>query len=343
MAVPGQKSKTVQRAKEGKGNTLRQMHLLFILQSVQQPVSKDHLMTLVDDYRDAKDTAARDRMFERDKSFLRDLGVELDVTRIDDHERYLVRSRDFILPEVEFTVEERGVLAIAQRVWGEQSVGAEARGALAKLAAIGIEVDEEPGRAFQPQLTSDPHLDVLWRANSAHQRVKFNYRSGAAEVRERDLEPWLLGQRAGAWYVVGFDRMRQQRRTFKLARIVGTPQVYGEPRAYQVPDIDPKAIMESISPERGRERALVAVRGEYAPSVRRRSQPVEHPDAPEGYGVFAVTYSRDDALVRELAPFGADVLVLDPPHLRDLMVDHFRRVVAAHSAQPAHQEGQERS
>ena len=338
--MPGHKSKTVQRAKEGKGNTLRQMHLLFILQSVQQPVAKDHLMTLVDDYKNAKDPASANLMFERDKAFLRDLGVELDVTRADDHERYRVRSRDFILPEVDFTAEERGVLAIAQRVWGEASVGQQARGALAKLAAAGIEVDEEPGRAFQPHLATDPSLDVLWRANSAHQRVRFTYRSSSGEERERDLEPWVLGQRAGAWYVIGFDRTRQLRRTFKLARIVGTPEVHGEPHAYQVPaDLDPVAVMASISPERGREHAVVAVRGEYAPSVRRRSRPSTHPGTPEGYAAYEITYLHDDAIVAELATFGADVLVLEPAHLRQLMTDHFRRVLAVHAVGPEQQAG----
>lgn len=337
--MPGQKAKTVQRAKEGRGNTLRQMHLLFILQSVQQPVSKDHLMRLVDDYKDAKDPASAHRMFERDKAFLRDLGVELDVTRIDDQERYLVRSRDFLLPEVDFTAEERGVLAIAQRVWGEQSVGQQARGALAKLAAAGIELDEDPGRAFQPHLATDPSLDVLWRANSARQRVRFSYRSSGGDQSERDLEPWLLGQRAGAWYVIGHDLTRQQRRTFKLARIVGTPQVHGTPNAYQVPaDLDPAALMASISPEQGREHAVVAVRGEYAPSVRRRGLPTTHPGTPDGYAAYEITYSHDQTIVGELATFGADVLVLEPPHLRQLMVAHLRRVVEAHGVAAAPEE-----
>lgn len=331
MAASGQKSKPVQRAKAGRGNTLRQMHLLFILQSVQQPISRDELLKLVDDYRNAPDSDSRLRMFERDKLFLRELGVDLEVISIDDIERYRVRSRDFILPEVDFTAAERGVLAIAQRVWGEQSVGEEARGALAKLAAAGVEVDAEPGRAFQSNLTADPSLAVFWRANSARQRVKFTYRSSRGDVRERDLEPWVLGQRAGAWYVIGLDRTRQESRKFKLARIVGTPQTYGKPGAYRVPaDVDPVEIMASITPEQGREHAVVAVRGEYAPPVRRRSKPTDHPGTPPGYAAFALTYTHDDALVADLAPYGADVLVLEPPHLRQLMMDHFVRVVAAH-------------
>lgn len=332
MAVSGERSKPVQRAKEGKSNTLRLMHLLFILQSVQQPVSRNQLTDLVEDYQRA-DSASSARMFERDKATLRELGVDVEVTTIDGDELYRVRSRDFFLPEVDFSAEERTVLAIAQRVWGEQAVGSQARGALAKLAAIGVELDDEPVHAFQPTLSADPSLDVLWRANSARLRVRFTYRSSRGEQRERDLEPWLLGQRAGAWYVVGFDRERGQRRTFKLARIVGAPQTYGKAGAYRVPaDLDPVAVMASISPERGQERAVVAVRGEYAPSIRRRGEPTGHEQTPEGYAAYALTYLHDDALVGELAQFGADVLVLEPQQLRDLMVDHFRRVIAAHAS-----------
>lgn len=331
MAAPGPQHKPIQRATKGRANSLRLVHLLFILQSAQQAVTKAQLLGLVKDYAEAADPASRDRMFERDKATLRELGVELQVSGTGAEERYLLGSRDFVLPEIEFSAAERSVLAMAQRVWGEHSVGQEARDALAKLAAAGVELDEEPARALQPSLASDPWLHVLMQANNAHRRVRFSYRPSSGEVRERDVEPWVLGQRGGAWYLIGFDRTRQQPRKFKLARILDEPRSYGPAHAYQVPgDVDPAAMMAEIRPEQGQEHAVLAIRGEYAPSVRRRGTATSHPHTPAGYTAHDVTYLRDQALVQELAPFGADVLVLEPAHLREAMVEHLHRVVAAH-------------
>ncbi|MGA4668201.1 helix-turn-helix transcriptional regulator [Propionibacteriaceae bacterium Y1923] len=336
--MPDPQHKPVQRAVKGRANSLRLVHLLYVLQTARQPLSKAQLLDLVTDYADAG-PASRDRMFERDKVVLRELGVDLVVTGEGADERYLLATGDVVLPEVEFSAPERAMLAMAQRVWGEHSVGEQAREALSKLAAAGVELDEEPGRALQPSLTSDPSLHVLMQANNAHQCVRFTYRAANGAVRERDVEPWVLGQRGGGWYLIGFDRTRQESRKFKLARIIGEPEPYGPANAYQVPDdVDPAAMMDEIRPEQGQEHAVVAVRGEYAPAVRRRSTPTTHPDTPEGYLAHDLTYLREQALVQELAPFGADVLVLEPAHLREAMVDHFRRVVAAHGPEPQEQQ-----
>ena len=239
----------------------------------------------------------------------------------------------FVLPQVDFSPGEREVLAAAGRVWSAHAVGEESRHALAKLAAAGVELNAEPGSAFQPSLNAtDPGFHELWRANSARQRVRFTYRNNNGEVRERDLEPWVMAQRGGAWYVMGFDRTRGDSRKFKLARIVSTPEPYGLTGAYDVPaDLDTAALVAEISPEEGQERAVLAIRGDYAPSLRRSGEVTDHPATPDGYTAHAVTYGNDRAFSQTLAPFGSDVLVLEPLHLRATLIEHFERVIAAHS------------
>lgn len=328
MAAPARRP--AHRAKEMRANSFRLMTLLFVLRSSQQAVPKSKLLE-IEAYRDVDDAG---RMFERDKALLREMGVDIVTTKVGNEERYLVASNSFVLPEVEFTPEEARVLALAQRVWSEESLGESAAEALAKLAAVGVELDVETGRAFQPHLDSEPGLPELWHANRDRQRVRFTYRSTRGEVRERDVEPWMLGMRGGAWYLIGRDRDRGERRTFKLARIVGQPKAYGRPGAYTLPeDLDAGALMAQIKPEDGRETAVLAIRGEYAPALRRRAREVSHPATPEGYTAHELTYASDEAMAADLGPFGADVLVLEPEHLRAAVVQHFRRVIAAHGGE----------
>ncbi|MGA4507690.1 helix-turn-helix transcriptional regulator [Propionibacteriaceae bacterium G1746] len=323
---------TASAARTAKKNTERAMQLFFVLQSTHQPLPKSRIYDAVDRYRDLPRNENLDRMFERDKDLLRDLGVEISTVRIDEEECYLLPSRDLALPDVDFTAEERAMLAVAGQLWNQHSVGEESRQALTKLAAAGVELDETITQAAQPDLWApEPGFQEFWDANIARRRVRFTYRNNNGEVRERDLEPWVMAQRAGRWYVIGFDRSRGEARKFKLARVVGDPEPYGEAGAYEVSgDLDAPALVASIKPERDAEQAVLAIRGDYAPGLRRRGVVTEHADVPDGYAAYSVAYAWDASLVREVARFGADVLVLEPTSLREAVIRHLRDVVSAH-------------
>lgn len=333
------------RSRVGRANTLRLMELAFALMSARQPVTLRQLTDLVEGYRDADSAGAQHRMFERDKDDLRAIGMEIEVSTLDDEAGYRVRGRDFVLPEIDFTPQERGMLALAGQVWREHALAERSQQGLAKLAASGVELDEAPTRAFQPTLSaSEQAFDALFTATLDRRRVRFDYRAGTGEVSTRDIEPWVLGQRGGAWYVVGHDRDRRDKRSFKLSRIISAPQPYGEAGAYAVPEgVDPAEMMAALARTSGDQQAVVAVRGEYAPTLRRRGEVVAHPQTPAGYTAHRVTYVHSADLVAELAPHGADVLVLEPASLRAAMVEHLRRVVAAHGQPAASEPGEEAS
>lgn len=330
------------RGQTARAQTIRLFELAFALMSALVPLTREQLMQVVTEYREAPDGAARDRMFERDKETLRNLGMKLrtDLSTEDSRETYQLLDRDFTLPEIEFTVEERAMLALAGRVWNEQAMASSSQETLATLAAAGVELDDAPTMAFQPSLSAGGEgLPVLWQANAERRRVRFSYRSRTGEVTERVVEPWLIGFRSGNCYLVGWDLGREDRRAFKLARLVGLPVAEGPADAYEPPTVDSDEILRSLAPATGEEEAVVAIRHGRAPGLRRFAEAVEHPWTPPGHVAVRVRYSSPRELAQLLAVHGADVLVLEPAKARQAVVDHLRRVVEAHAHDAGEGEG----
>lgn len=62
-------------------------------------------------------------------------------------------------------------------------------------------------------------LTDLAQALRDHRLVRLDYRSSAGELTERDVEPASLLPQTGRWYLIGYDRLRDDWRIFRLDRI----------------------------------------------------------------------------------------------------------------------------
>lgn len=323
------------RSQVARANSLRLFELVFVLMSAVQPVTRHQIFDLVTEYRQGGDSGAVNRMFERDKATLRDLGMKLETSQFDGGEAYRLVDRTFTLPDIDFTPDERAMLTLAGRVWSESAMARESQEALRKLAAAGIELDSSASLAFQPSLAAHERaFQPLWEATAQRRRVRFDYRASSGAQTRREVEPWMLGSRSGSWYLIGFDRDRGDKRSYKLSRITSVPEPFGKDAAYGVPELDRVGLLASLAPARGTQLAVLAIRGEYAPALRRRAQRVDPPAGapalPEDYACYEVPFGREEDLVAEVATHGADVLVVQPESLRAQVIDHLRRVLAAH-------------
>jgi len=81
------------------------------------------------------------RMFERDKQYLRDLGIPLETgaDSYNDEVGYRIRRDDYALPEIRLSPDEAAALALAAQLWSTASLAAPAASALRKLAAGGAQ------------------------------------------------------------------------------------------------------------------------------------------------------------------------------------------------------------
>jgi proteasome accessory factor B len=348
--------------------TERLLNLVICLLATRRWLTKEQIRQSVPQYQDCDTDEAFERMFERDKDDLRELGVPLITgatsSLFEDEVGYRIPPEKYELPPIDLTPEELAVLGLASRVWQQASLAGPAAQALVKLQALGVETDDDSLIGIEPRVrTAEPAFQPLYAATRDGAPVSFAYRKpspdpdpapgaqgvdgapaadGApADGQTRRLEPWRLVSRGGHWYVVGFDRDRGERRTFRLSRIVGAVRRIGAPGSFTVPDRDPAG--GRTEEVRGFERSLgrgddriatIRVREGRAWSLRRRAERIDpgadgHPGA--SWDEVSVRVGDVDDLSEEIAWFGPDAVVLGPGDLRAAVIRRLRGVVRAHA------------
>ena len=154
---------------------------------------------------------ARRRAFERDKRVLRDEGIPL----VEEKGLYRIPPEQFYLPDLDLTDDEQVALRLAvAAVPGSNEPGGSALHKLTLGAMSGLDETVPVIAALDEQ----PLLPVLHEAVRTRTPIRFRY-SGSAD--ERELEPALLFFREGNWYVVGHDRARDAKRSFRVDKIEG--------------------------------------------------------------------------------------------------------------------------
>lgn len=319
--------------------TERLLNLVIALLSTRQFLLKEQIRTAVPQYAECPSSEAFDRMFERDKEELRDMGVPLatgaNEVWFDDELGYRIDRADYALPEVELTSDEMAVLGLASRVWQQASLAAPASRAVQKLRAAGAEPDTGSLVGIEPRIrTSEPAFEAVYAAVRDRRAIRFPYRTpGRRDVVERTIEPWGIVSRHGRWYVVGHDRDRAATRVFRLSRVLGPVRPAGPPGEVVVPTgTDLRSQVATLVPNREQALARLLVRPGAGRWLRRRASACGA--GRDGLDELTVPYGDLELLAEEVAGYGADVQVLDPPGLRAAVVRRLRAVLTASSRQP---------
>jgi proteasome accessory factor B len=310
--------------------TERILNLTICLLVSDRYLSKGRIREAVEGYHDLSD-AAFERTFERDKDELRALGVPIEVGSFDaffdDEPGYRIRPSEFQLPAIDLDAEEASVVGVAARVWQHAGMAESTRSALAKLRAAGVEPDTAQLSALAPSVqASEPAFEPLWNAVLDRTRVSFTYREGE----RRTLEPWGLTASKGRWYVIGWDTDRAATRMFKLSRMADVPRRVSRAGAYDVPaGLDLRVLARRLAPREPSETAMLAIRSGRAPALTRRGEPAtSEAHRPGGFDVWAVPYADHWSIAEEISQLAADVVVLAPVDLRDLVIRGLSAVAA---------------
>ena len=309
--------------------TERLLNLVICLLAASRYLTKEQIRRAVPGYSDSDE--AFERMFERDKEELRQLGIPVETAPVDrffdDEFGYRIQRSNYELPEIRLEADEAAVLGLAARVWQQRSLAESASVALLKLRAAGVETDDVSLVGIEPRVNaSEPAFGPLWEAVRDRRPVTFDYRAaGAPDAVRRHLEPWGIVSWHGRWYVTGHDRDRGAVRSFRLSRVVGDVRADGAPGTVEKPpDADIREIVtHAYASEPSMQEATLRIRSGAAYPLRRRAQSI----ASEGDGWDRVVRRyAGDSFAEYLASFGPDVVVLDPPELRDAVVHHLRAV-----------------
>ena len=312
----------------------RLLNLVIALLATRSYLTAEKIRATVVGYGDSPSDDAFSRMFERDKNELRDLGIPLETGKVsgfDTVEGYRINPDTYALPAIDLTREEAAAVAVAVQLWQSPELRANAEGAVAKLHAAGVEVDPNqadvlvaPPTALPGMHRAEPALGALMDAVQAGQAVQFEHRPSPVEPYvTRTVEPWGVVAHAGRWYLVGHDRDRNAVRTFRMSRIAPEVRPIGPPDAVARPDTaDLRAIVaDAVGDAPSGLQARIWVADGRAVALRRAGTVLARQALAGRDGdLIGVDMGTHDRLAREIAGYGADAVVVDPPSLRDDVV-----------------------
>ena len=300
------------------------MNLVIALLVTRHFVTKARLRETVEEYREASSLEAFEKMFERDKEELRELGIKIDVHTLDkgfdDEVGYRISREDFEMPPLEVTAAEAAILGLAARVWDSARMASATTSAITKLQAAGIEIDSTALDVLTPRLpTGERAFEPLLDAIKERQPVRFDYHRPGGPSTTRVLQPWGMLFHGSRWYVLGHDVDRGEPRLFRLSRITSDISTAGRPESYQVPDdVDLKTEARRLRPDEATRTATVRVRPGAAFGLRRRATSEE--PGPDGWDVLRVPLGAVDILAEELRSYADAVVVDEPPDLREAVI-----------------------
>jgi len=326
--------------------TERLLNLVIALLSTRMPLSKARIRAAVPQYHGTASDEAFDRMFERDKDELRELGIPLVTSVIDpvfdDELGYRIDKREYALPEIAFEPDEVAALSLAARTWTRASLAGPAATALRKLRAAGVTMDDASLVGIEPVVrTTEEAFEPLRRAVRDRRAVTFGYRKPDAESTTRRLQPWGLAQWHGRWYLTGYDLDRGAARVFRVGRIDTAVTPVGPAGAYDIPaDHDPREMVDSTQAPTSPPRvATLRVRQGSGNALRRRARLLAEHDGLgpiDGWSTVEVDFRDVDRLADEVAGYGPDVVAVEPTDLREAVI---RRLIGVTDAgEPAQEE-----
>lgn len=329
----------------------RLVNLVLCLLSTRQFLTAERIRSIVPGYADAPNDDAFFRMFERDKNELRELGVPLETGRVssfDTVDGYRIARQDYELGEIDLEPDEAAAIALAARLWDSPELAAPAHGALLKLRAAGVEVDEDQGRV-QPRVgATEPAFGPLLSAVQAGRAVTFRHRRGGigGELQRRTVEPWGVVSFRGRWYLLGHDRDRDAPRSFRVSRISEPVTPIGPAGAVTVPEgVDLMAMVRhNVDPPPVTGTAAVWVAAGRAHGLRRLGKvlgPRTHAGRPGDE--LELELRSVEVVARWLAGHGPDVVVLRPQVLVELVRANWQAAAAAHASDAVLPNGKVRS
>jgi predicted DNA-binding transcriptional regulator YafY len=224
-------------------------------------------------------------------------------------------------------IEETAVRALVKL---EQVLPAHLRRRVAALGSATI-APAVGGPTVDPQ-----HLTVIAAACRDTERLRFAYRSRDGTDSRREVEPHSLVNRGRRWYVVAWDRRREDWRTFRLDRL-SRPASTGQRFVQRkLPAKDAAAFVEqNIAGAPNRYEARVTLR---APAEEMAGRPGCHwgKIEPIDAGTCEFRTGDDDLgwLALRIAMLGVDFEVHEPPELRE----HLRVLAGrlSRAAAPSH-------
>jgi proteasome accessory factor B len=316
------KVRTVSRKSE------RLVSLTIALLATKRFLTKREIFNSIEGYEGEDD--AKERMFERDKEDLRNLGITIEVGSFDpffeDDAGYRIRVDDYQLEISELTPTQLGLLSLASTAWQDSVLDGTSLSALVKLKSLGVESDFDGIPKISPRLIAvDPNVARIIDAVSHRQVISFTYIQEDLNEQIRAIEPYGTGTKNGHWYVAGRDLDRNELRVFRLDRILGEIAYQGKNSSYVIPsDFRMQSLLQSKAKL---QKATLEIRRGKAHSLLARAENVVDNDE---WIRIVLSYSEVDELVRDVLWYLDDVKILEPEIAREQIIRALDELIVRH-------------
>jgi proteasome accessory factor B len=300
--------------------TERLINLTLALLASKRFLTKSEIFSTVAGY--SGNTETMERMFERDKDELRNLGIKIEVRGIDplfeDEQGYLIQEDTFQIDSNAFTQEELLYLTMAANLWHDSALHDQSKAALLKIQSISgpIEVDEVNSPVIRDNEDSTTLL-LIFEAINNFAQLEFEYKGSV-----RRVNPYGLYTRDGFWYLVAQEN--DVIKTFKLVRISKSVNIVGKSNSFLKPkDFDVKEFLRSSKPNT-KSHVVILVRKNQALALRKK---YEVKEIDSEWDRMEFEYLMVDELIESLLWFGSDVVVLSPKSIREKLIANCEELV----------------
>lgn len=317
----------------------RLINLAFALAHARQGLTRAQIRDEVRGYPADQDDAAFARMFERDKKWLRGVGLAIDAL---DGERYVLDAESTFASSLELTAEEASILRTVGTAIATDPAFPfpdELQFALAKLATgfdrpdipiVVRSVDEFPKQQAEA-------VALLEDAVTRCKAVRFSYTNARDEHKQRSVEPHGLYFRDGRWYLVGRDTELAAQRTYAVMRMA---DLQVNTRRPESPDFEQPTGFDVA--------AAIALPFQYGAGDSHYAQ-IRFPAGVSSLGgaatagkgtlvrqedgsvLWTIDYVSADRLCRWVIENGQGLRIEGPSDLRERMRGHLETVVGLHS------------
>ena len=310
--------------------TERLINLTIALLATKRYLTKSEIFRTVDGYEGSPET--KERMFERDKDDLRNLGIVIEVGSFDplfdDEAGYRIVRSTYAFQLGELSPKEIALLSLAAQAWRGEALDSSALSVLIKLKSIGIESDFSALPAITPQASVDSeNFALATRAISSRTTISFSYYGTSLELEQRAVEPYGAGSTLGHWYIIGMDLSRKALRVFRLDRVSGDIEFQGKSGSYEIPADFSAA--PHLAPLSETKKATLLIRIGQLNELRLRAIEIVESDQP-GWDRCEISYSNDEKFLEEILWHGENVIVLSPQTLRSETIDALTKIVHNH-------------
>lgn len=300
--------------------TERLINLTLALLSSKRYLTKSEIFKNVAGYSGSAETM--ERMFERDKDDLRNLGVRIEVRALDplfeDDQGYLIDSKTFQINPNDFSKEEILLLTMAANLWHGSALQHDSKAALLKIQSLdGLVATNTVTSPVVEDNEDSKKLLLIFDAVERSASLEFEYKGTV-----RQVKPYGIYTRRGFWYLAAQEN--DVVKSFKVIRMGEQIKVISKSQGFTKPaEFKLSTFIEGLNAPTT-SKAEVRIRKNQALALRKRYK-VEEIDS--DWDQVFIDYIFEEDLIESLLWYGSNVVVISPITIRDQIINRAKGLI----------------